>query len=171
MTDDSAVAKDVAAFRKVVHEMQRHMLGSYGRIRDDHGLSPHQYGLLYHLWKTGPTHLSGLKRFIPGHLSGIGQLVERLVHAGWVDRRHPEEDRRKLVVSLTDKAVSALESIKPFGLARAFEHLDGASQPKRRQALEAIRIVAELVGVEFPALTEDNPDAQQETNFIYESIY
>jgi DNA-binding MarR family transcriptional regulator len=140
---------DLQEFRVILHAIQRFMARRYSDIRKTFQLSPHQFGLLYHIQAMGPTHLSGLQRFLPGHLSGIGQMVDRLVHAGWLERNPDPNDRRKLVVSLTTKSREALKVIEPFGMARIHEELREMDPKKRRKALSSLREVANMMGVDF----------------------
>ena len=143
----SEVHSDLREFRGILHAIQRFMARRYSDIRRTFQLSPHQFGLLYHLQAMGSTHLSGLQRFLPGHLSGIGQMVDRLVHGGWLERNPDPRDRRKLVVSLTVKAKETLEAIEPFGMARIHEEIKGMDRKARRKALSSLRDVANMRGV------------------------
>ncbi|MHC4777138.1 MAG: MarR family transcriptional regulator [Planctomycetota bacterium] len=120
----------------------------YGDVRKAFNLSPHQFALLYHIRVLGSTHLSGLQRFLPGHLSGIGQMVDRLVQGGWLQRKPDTEDRRRLLVSLTEKAQDALKSIEPFGMARAYMEIRGMDRKGRREAVKSLKNLAALMGVD-----------------------
>jgi DNA-binding MarR family transcriptional regulator len=145
----SEVHGDLQEFRVILHAIQRFMARRYSDIRKTFQLSPHQFGLLYHIQVMGPTHLSGLQRFLPGHLSGIGQMVDRLVHGGWLERNPDPTDRRKLVVSLMPKAREALGAIEPFGMARIHEEIREMDRKGRRRALSSLREVASMMGVDI----------------------
>jgi DNA-binding MarR family transcriptional regulator len=146
MAKNASKSADLDRFKTVLHGMQGFMIGRYAEIRRIYGLSPHQFGLLFHLALIGPTHLTGLKRFLPGHLAGIGQMVDRLVAAGWLTRENDIADRRRLVVSLTPKARKALADIEPFGMARAMMEMGRLGPKARRKALDALGLIAELMG-------------------------
>ena len=146
MANNASCKADLDRFRTVLHGMQGFMIERYAEIRRLYGLSPHQFGLLFHVALIGPTHLTGLKRFLPGHLAGIGQMVDRLVAAGWLTRESDVADRRRLVVSLTPKAREALADIEPFGMARAMAEIGRMGPKARRKALDALALVAELMG-------------------------
>jgi DNA-binding MarR family transcriptional regulator len=135
-------------FVKLWRDTAHYIWGRHHSVREDYGLSPSQLVLLWHLQALGPLHLTELKAFIPGYLSAVGQMVDRMVKTGWITRQRSTTDRRKVLVNLTEKAVEALSDIDPFGPARAIRELNRMGKKEKRKALDALRLLSSLMGVD-----------------------
>src|SRR3954470_21687070 len=80
-------------------------------------------GLLDQHGKLLPSELAEMERI---SAQAISQIVNRLAEAGCVDRVADETDRRKLVISLTEKGKQHLyesRRIKEEWLVKAMDHL------------------------------------------------
>ena len=65
------------------------------------GLSAPQADALYVIGKTEPLSLKELGELLIAEAGHPSRLVDRLVEAGYVDRRAAEDDRRRIVLTLT----------------------------------------------------------------------
>src|SRR5687768_10064612 len=66
------------------------------------GLTAAQADALTVLAQAGPLSLKALGELLIAEAGHPSRLVDRLVEAGWVERRAAGEDRRRVVLSLTD---------------------------------------------------------------------
>jgi DNA-binding MarR family transcriptional regulator len=85
-------------------------------------------GLLDQHGKLLPSELAEMERI---SAQAISQIVNRLAEVGCVDRVADETDRRKLVISLTEKGTQHLyetRRIKEEWLVKAMEHLFSAEE-------------------------------------------
>jgi DNA-binding MarR family transcriptional regulator len=85
-------------------------------------------GLLDQHGKLLPSELAEMERI---SAQAISQIVNRLAEAGCVDRVADETDRRKLVISLTEKGTQHLyetRRIKEEWLVKAMDHLFSAEE-------------------------------------------
>jgi len=135
-------------FVKLWRDTAHYIWGRHHSVREDHGLSPAQLVVLWHLQGLGPLHLTQLQAFIPGYLSSVGQMVDRMVKTGWITRQRSMKDRRKVLVNLTEKAVKALSAIEPFGPARAIREVNRMGKKEKRKVLDALRLLSSLMGVD-----------------------
>jgi hypothetical protein len=103
----------------------------------------------------GEVHLSRLRAFVPGHLSAIGQMVDRLVGKGWLERHRDENDRRKVVLRITERTRKFLGSIEPFGIFLLIERFRTMPGTERKKVLRTVNAMVRLLGAdpaEFPPL-------------------
>lgn len=88
----------------------------------DHGLSPSEFGVLEALWHLGPLTAGELAGKLLCSGGNITLVVDRLIDAGWVDRRRCPEDRRRVAVSLTSAGAAFIEPV----FARHAERIEQA---------------------------------------------
>lgn len=109
MNKRSQVTQDLFATLAVV---QRMMHACLQRSFEEIDVAPSQLQLLHHIMQQQPVSLKILAadmRLTPG---AITQLVEGVVHAGYVTRSESSEDRRITVVSLTDAGMSVVKRLE-----------------------------------------------------------
>lgn len=70
----------------------------------DYGLTYPQYLLLTVLWSGDHRELRELGTELRLNSNTLTPLVKRLEDHGWVERSHPADDKRRLIVSLTAHA-------------------------------------------------------------------
>lgn len=66
------------------------------------GLTAPQFHLLLYIYKNGTSNIGVLADAMEVKPSAITVMLDRLVQNGFVERRHDENDRRAVLVSLTD---------------------------------------------------------------------
>lgn len=149
--------RDAVLFLEIWHAILQYLWRKGNQVKKKHDLSPPQLGLLYHVEALGPIHLSRLLQHMPGHLSSLTQVVDRMEEHGWVVRRRDAKDRRRVLIDLTPKARKTLARIQPFGLPRAMRSFLAMDAKRRRKAFEAVRTVAGLFGVDPDSLPRWTP--------------
>ena len=126
-----------------------------GHLQKHFGISAHQFGVLRQIQFFGPRSMSDLGRLHPGHLSGLTQLVDRLVEKGWVLRERSKKDRRCIVLELTAKAKRMLAREKPVGPARVILGMDALAEKDATALANAMdRVVGSMLGERGKELTE-----------------
>lgn len=99
----------VLSLLKAADRARRH----FTRILEPWGLTLQQYNVLRILRGVGPEGLPTLEigeRMIE-KTPGVSRLVDRLESQGWVSRERCQEDRRRVLCSLTDKASRTLAEL------------------------------------------------------------
>ena len=99
------------------------------QLRDEKGLTLRWYDVLVQLQEVGGScRMSELAGRILASKSGLTRVIDKMEEAGLVRRERPPEDRRVILVSLTDAGVEALEAARLVhrrGIGEHFvEHLD-----------------------------------------------
>ncbi|MGC5167250.1 MarR family winged helix-turn-helix transcriptional regulator [Luteimicrobium sp. DT211] len=73
--------------------------------------------------------------------ASITKRLDRLEHAGLVERTVPERDRRGILVSLTPAGVTLVDRLFPEQVAREGAALAGLSDADRRRLAELLAVV------------------------------
>src|SRR3954447_15772305 len=99
-------------------------------LEHDAGLSVRWYDVLVHLEESpSGVRMRDLAERILTSKSGLTRVVDRMEEAGLVRRVRPEDDRRTILVVLTDKGTETMERARRFhrdGIERHFAgHLTG----------------------------------------------
>ncbi|WP_228389109.1 MarR family winged helix-turn-helix transcriptional regulator [Cumulibacter manganitolerans] len=94
----------------------------------------------------GALNLSSLAEAIGVHPSNATRTVERLVSAGFVDRRDAPDDRRNVRLTLTKKGSRLVASVFEHRRAAIEEVVGRMPQDKRRALPAALESFAEAAG-------------------------
>lgn len=104
-----------------------------------HDLSPGEFAIMEVLYHRGPLLLGEVQRKILVSSGGVTYLVDRLVAAGYVERRECVEDRRARYAALTPKGEALIRQIFPDHADVIERALSGLSTAEKRTALELLR--------------------------------
>jgi DNA-binding MarR family transcriptional regulator len=117
---------------------QRHLAIFAAHIGD---LTPPQFAALAKLAEVGETSQNQLGSLVAMDAATIKGVIDRLKGRGLVDVRNHEEDRRRIVVSLTQTGSTALARLVPEARAVTEETL---SPLTTREAATLMRLLAKL---------------------------
>jgi len=124
MNVDMSVIEAMAALRiagRALHHMQE-------RWAEKHGLSEGRLGVLFRLYRCGPTPLGDLATDLDSTPRNITGLVDHLERDGLVERVPDPEDRRSVRARLTESGRSRIESIWQEGLQHQNEIAGGMNK-------------------------------------------
>lgn len=80
-------------------------------------INAHERLAIAHLWKTGPMTMSELGSRIPLSRAAITALTDRLEALNYVVRTPDQQDRRRTVLSLTDRPFELMQGITASWIA------------------------------------------------------
>jgi DNA-binding MarR family transcriptional regulator len=128
-----------------------------------------QLTALFTLVRSGPTPVGRLAERLGTRLSSASVLVDRLVHAGLVARSSDPDDRRRVLLVVTDRGVELLSRLRQ-GSVELRTWLNALS-PETLEGLTAgLRALGEVAAgrVRFSYVTQamsdsDTPDLKQVT--------
>jgi len=129
MKVDMSVIEAMAALRiagRALHHMQE-------RWAEKHGLSEGRLGVLFRLFRCGPTPLGDLAADLDTTPRNITGLVDHLERDGLVERVPDPEDRRSVRARLTEPGRSRIESIWQEGLQHQHEIAGGMNKEELAQ--------------------------------------
>lgn len=117
---------------------QRHLAIFAAQIGD---LTPPQFAALAKLAEVGETSQNQLGTLVAMDAATVKGVIDRLKGRGLVDVRNHEEDRRRIVVSLTQAGSEALARLVPVARAVTEETL---SPLTAREAATLMRLLAKM---------------------------
>lgn len=117
---------------------QRHLAIFATQIGD---LTPPQFAALAKLAEVGETSQNQLGSLVAMDAATVKGVIDRLKGRGLVDVRNHEEDRRRIVVSLTQAGSEALARLVPVARAVTEETL---SPLTAREAATLMRLLAKM---------------------------
>ena len=126
---DMSVVEAMAALRmagRALHHLQE-------RWAEAHDLSEGRLGVLFRLYRCGPTPLGDLASDLDSTPRNITGLVDHLERDGLVERVPDPEDRRSVRARLTESGRSRIESIWQEGLQHQHEVAGGLSKEELAQ--------------------------------------
>jgi DNA-binding MarR family transcriptional regulator len=129
LTTDLSVIEAMAALRiagKMMHHLQE-------RWAEKRGLSEGRMGVLFRLFRCGPTPLGDLAADLDSTPRNITGLVDHLERDGLVERVPDPEDRRSVRASLTQAGRSQIDSIWREAFAHQHEIAAGMSKDELAQ--------------------------------------
>jgi len=107
--------------------------------------APAQFGVLLML-VSGPQDLSALTEQLQVSLPTTSRMVASLVHRGWIRRRRATDDRRRVMVELTESGRSSLAELNAAALGHIQASLGGLSTAECHALLAGIEVLSKLLG-------------------------
>lgn len=128
-------------YRTLIHTARR-VRRSVNAILKEHTLTGAQFALLNAIPPEGIplTQLASLSWADPGNVSGT---VDRLENGGWVVRERSEDDRRVVLISLSERGRMILDELRP-------QHLAAVSSAFRSLGSEDMKVLRELLAAIQP---------------------
>lgn len=132
---------DAVAFR--IHRANRLLLTHLARFLETsaRGLTPEAWFVLARIHTDGPLRLVDLTEPALDDAPNVSRLVDRLVSAGWVERRPDPDDRRSKLVSVTPDGRRLAAELHERAIDerhRVFAGLDQAALTALTDALDRI---------------------------------
>jgi DNA-binding MarR family transcriptional regulator len=120
--------------------MQRSM-GNWWRFARSTGLSMPQFSLMMQMYHRGACGMSGLSERFEITPAAASQLVDKLVHSGFIIREEDPTDRRAKLLNLTTKGRQLIEQ----GIEERYRwvaDLAGKITPEERERIsEALKLM------------------------------
>jgi len=126
------------------------LLGAERRLRgrDQHrhgGLSHAQVRTLVLLERENVTTAGQLARCAELSPASMTAMLDQLERDGLVTRARSAEDRRQVIVELTERGRETLASKRALWVGKWMQELDGYSEDELRAAIRVMRTVAEFL--------------------------
>lgn len=112
-----------------------------------------QWRVLVILSGHGPLNPSAIAQWMGVHPSNTTRACDVLVRAGLVDRRENPEDRRRLLLTLTDQGEALVESLLDFRREAISTVLDKLPDAQRKHLAESMQAFADAAGESPERLT------------------
>lgn len=113
------------------------------------GVSDAQCFVLVEIGRKANISVKELAEILRLDKSGISRTVEELVKKGFVERKTSEEDRRYVVLNLTEQGNDRFNKIEHDMNERFKTILDGIPKDKRSQVIESIQLINAACELEY----------------------
>jgi DNA-binding MarR family transcriptional regulator len=136
------ISSDMALVGTMIHRVAQLIQQRIDNAIGDSGLTRLSRMAAAHVEDSPGLTIIGLAVRLAVGRATAGQLVDRMVRGGWVERRPSPDDRRLQIVSVTPKATATLKELAPRHSALENEILRDLSADERRillMLLERIR--------------------------------
>jgi DNA-binding MarR family transcriptional regulator len=145
----SPVERAVAGYRELVEVLSAAHTPEF----PDPSVTMAQMRVLMLLGAVGEARMSDLAPKLGISLSTLSSLVEKLVEAGFAQRRDDPRDRRNVLVSLTTRGTSLLDTMQELGM----EHLRTLLLELDDKAIATVTNAIELLVGAARRLTPEDP--------------
>lgn len=99
----------------------------------EHGLTISQFGVMEALHHLGPLNQRALGEKLLKSGGNITMVIDNLEKRGWVERKRNPEDRRSVLIHLTDKGREFIESFFPKHLEKINEEFASLSEEEKQE--------------------------------------
>lgn len=88
-----------------------HAVDAWSRkLADEHDITGPQLLCLYDIAKNSPATLSAISRHLSLSASTVNGIIDRLKAKKLIERKRPPQDRRKVLLTLTDKGSRVVQN-------------------------------------------------------------
>ncbi|MCO8121600.1 MarR family transcriptional regulator [Stieleria sp. TO1_6] len=131
----------VAAIRQIIRAVDLHSR----QLFDVHGMTGPQLAVLQEAKRLGPTSPTSLARAVHLSQATVTGILKRLERRLLIDRQPSPDDRRSVLVSITDKGQAILEASPSLLQDRFRNSLSSLEEWERLQILATMQRVAMLM--------------------------
>jgi len=146
---DELTDRIVADFRVTIGTMKCAMSERLVRL----GISMAQLNIMYTLQRNGEMTMSHLADMLGVSLSNATGLVDRLEERGLIERSRVPEDRRVVLVRVTQAGTQLIQESDALSdelMRTVLEHLDPAELPAIAHAVAEVRLALEVTTTQPP---------------------
>ncbi len=122
-------------FGLLLHDTARLLRKQFEARGREMGLSSAQWRLLVRLWREGEATQARLADLMEVEPISVSRLVDRMVVAGWIERRPHPTDRRTNLIVPTARALRARDAIKEMAGEIYEAAMTGLTTQDRRQLM------------------------------------
>jgi len=106
------------------------------------------------LAEVEPISIGDLAELTGHHVASLGQMLERMEEAGWIERQRDAEDRRKVVIRSTERGRELLRDAPPFGPWRLSKLAENLSEPQLEELSSGFEWLSNLFS---PPVDKEDP--------------
>jgi DNA-binding MarR family transcriptional regulator len=140
------ISSDIALIGTTIHRVAQLIQQRIGKEIGDSGLTRLSWMAAAHVEDSPGLTIGDLAERLEVGRATAGQLVDRMVRGGWVERRQSPDDRRLQIVTATPKATATLKELAPRQSALEHEILQDLSADERRILLVLLERIRARLG-------------------------
>ena len=140
------ISSDIALIGTTIHRVAQLIQQRIDNEIGDSGLTRLSWMAAAHVEDSPGLTIGDLAGRLEVGRATAGQLVDRMVQGGWVERWASPDDRRSQIVTATPKARAMLEELAPRQSALEHEILQDLSADERRILLALLERIKSRLG-------------------------
>ncbi len=140
------ISSDIALIGTTIHRVAQLIQQRIGKEIGDSGLTRLSWMAAAHIEDSPGLAITDLAERLEVGRATAGQLVDRMVRGGWVERRPSPDDRRLQIVTVTPRATATLKELAPRQSALEDEILLDLSADERRILLILLERIRARLG-------------------------
>lgn len=146
------------SFGFLLHDAARLLRRRFEARGSEMGLSSAQWRLLVRLFREGEARQARLAELMEIEPISVSRLVDRMVQAGWVERRPDPRDRRVKIVAPSAAALQALSDIRAVADDIYDEAMAGLDAQARAALMAGLAAVVRNLSAGDPDCTGEQDD-------------
>lgn len=131
--------RDAEELANIIIALQRCFLTNLSKELSAGNVSVSQYSLLGHLDQNGTANMSEIAQKMGHTTAAATGLVDRLENLGYITRSHGAEDRRKVIVEITDKGKMLVHRVRTDMVGNVEKVMDFLSPDEQTSWLQIYR--------------------------------
>ncbi|MGB9839485.1 MarR family winged helix-turn-helix transcriptional regulator [Thermovenabulum sp.] len=144
MFSDFEVAQKMEEFNYVMKKWTKKFLKKYFSAKNLE-VTPNQYPLLFILKEHGPVKMKELSEHMNITTGSLTVMVDRLIEKKLVERFYMPEDRRVVMVGLTEKGNEELENFKKVFIDYILEGVKRLSEKEKNDLIYCLDFIKKVL--------------------------
>ncbi|KYO68099.1 MarR family winged helix-turn-helix transcriptional regulator [Thermovenabulum gondwanense] len=144
MLSDFEVAHKMEEFNYVMKKWTKKFLKKYFSAKNLE-VTPNQYPLLFILKEHGPVKMKELSEHMNITTGSLTVMVDRLIEKKLVERFYMPEDRRVVMVGLTEKGNEELENFKKVFIDYILEGVKRLSEKEKNDLIYCLDFIKNVL--------------------------
>lgn len=144
MLSDFEVAQKMEEFNYVMKKWTKKFLKKYFSAKNLE-VTPNQYPLLFILKEHGPVKMKELSEHMNITTGSLTVMVDRLIEKKLVERFYMPEDRRVVMVGLTEKGNEELENFKKVFIDYILEGVKRLSEKEKNDLIYCLGFIKKVL--------------------------
>jgi len=146
---DRQLAENLDGLLRYCNRWMKCIYRQYINKNENQDITPNQYRLLHILKHSGPYKMSDLGVHVHTSFGSLTVMIDRLVAKGLVERYFLPEDRRVVMVKLSEEGNETLEVYRNDVLNIIERQMDRLDTDKKSRLLDLINEMKELLNTDF----------------------
>ncbi|MBN1350727.1 MarR family transcriptional regulator [candidate division KSB1 bacterium] len=158
MDQISSKAKAIDRACIAIDQIAEYFTRSYTQMVEKTGITHSQFILLRLIEQSGAISLKELASLTPKHVATVGQIVDRMVKAGWIFRLQDSRDRRRIVLRSTQKGREVLKNAPPEPAEQLAKVMERLAEEEADAIANMLDKLKELLNIE-PVIDVDEHES------------
>lgn len=146
---DRELARDLDGFLRSMNRLMKFLYRQYISNHENQDITPNQYRLLHILKHNGSYKMSDLGEHVHTSFGSLTVMIDRLVAKGLVERYFLPEDRRVVMVKITEEGLDALKEHQQNIFSLLESQIEKLNFDEKTRLQKILREMKEIIEANF----------------------